>query len=136
MIQLTGVASRKVGITMGVLLILLGLFPAIGGFLQALPKPIIGGATLIMFAMVAVGGLKLITQQPLTRRDTLIVSSALGAGVGVMMVPNALQGLPQWSQYALSSPVTTSGLVAVLLTLTLPGRQAKDTEIGVVKEKS
>ena len=135
-IQLTGVASRKVGITMGVLLILLGLFPAIGGFLQALPKPIIGGATLIMFAMVAVGGLKLITQQPLTRRDTLIVASALGAGVGVMMVPNALQGLPQWSQYALSSPVTTSGLVAVLLTLTLPGRQAKDTKIGVVKEKS
>lgn len=135
-IQLTGVASRRVGIAIGCLLMLLGLFPVIGGVLQALPKPIIGGATLIMFAMVAVGGLKLLTQNPLTRKDSLIVASALGAGVGVMMVPSALQGLPQWSQYALSSPVTTSGLVAVLLTLTLPGKRHKRTTLKTEKEYS
>lgn len=118
-LQLTGIASRKVGFFAAGLLVLFGLFPIIGAALQALPKPVIGGATLIMFGMVAVGGVKILTSQPLDRIDTLITAASLGAGFGVMMVPQALAQQPQWLQNLLASPVTTSGLVAIFLTLVL-----------------
>jgi xanthine permease XanP len=48
-IQLTGVASRYVGLYIGAILFLLGLLPMIGALLQQIPKPVLGGATLVMF---------------------------------------------------------------------------------------
>ena len=36
------------------LFVVIGFFPIVGGVLQAIPKPVLGGATLVMFAMVAV----------------------------------------------------------------------------------
>ena len=51
-IQLTGVASRHVGIFISVFLVLLGLFPIVGGLLQVMPPAVLGGATLIMFGML------------------------------------------------------------------------------------
>ncbi|VEB03619.1 putative purine/xanthine transport protein [Klebsiella pneumoniae] len=49
MIQLTGVASRYVGFVVALMLIVLGLFPAVSGFVQHIPEPVLGGATLVMF---------------------------------------------------------------------------------------
>ena len=49
MIQLTGVASRYVGYYIAGLLILLGLFPAVGLVFSLMPEPVLGGATLLMF---------------------------------------------------------------------------------------
>ncbi len=119
-IQMTGIASRKVGYFIAGLFLLFGLFPVIGGLFQVMPKPVLGGATLMMFAMVAVGGLKILTSQPLNRRSSLITACSLGMGIGVMMVPTALAELPQWLANILSSPVTASGLTAILLDLSMP----------------
>jgi xanthine permease XanP len=101
--------------------VLISLFPVIGGILQAIPKPVLGGATLVMFAMVAVGGLKLLASYALDRRSSLITACAVGMAIGVMMVPEALALLPVWLKNILLSPVTSAGLTAVLLDLTLPG---------------
>ncbi|MDI9674833.1 solute carrier family 23 protein, partial [Pseudomonas aeruginosa] len=56
-IQLTGVASRHVGIYIGGVLLALGLFPWVGAILQQIPKPVLGGATLVMFGSVAAAGI-------------------------------------------------------------------------------
>ncbi|WP_151820182.1 uracil-xanthine permease family protein, partial [Acinetobacter soli] len=56
-IQLTGVASRHVGIWIAVLLILLGLFPAVAGIIQAVPQAVLGGAVMVMFGAVAASGI-------------------------------------------------------------------------------
>lgn len=42
-IQLTGVASRYVGFVVALMLIVLGLFPAVSGFVQHIPEPVLGG---------------------------------------------------------------------------------------------
>ena len=52
-IQLTGVASRYVGIWIAALLIILGLFPAVAGVIQAVPQAVLGGAVMVMFGAVA-----------------------------------------------------------------------------------
>ena len=121
-IQLTGIASRKVGLYVAGMFVLVGLFPVVGGVLQVIPKPVLGGATLVMFAMVAVGGLKLLANYALDRRSSLVTACSLGMSIGVMMVPHALAELPDWLENILLSPVTSAGLTAIILDLTLPGR--------------
>jgi len=140
-IQLTGVASRKVGLFVAALFMIIGCFPFIGGLLQAIPKPVLGGATLVMFAMVAVGGLKLLATYALDRRSSLVTACSLGMAIGVMMVPQSLSQLPNWLENILLSPVTSAGLVAVILDITLPGRhddsemknnEAHDTDSNIL----
>lgn len=66
-IQLTGVASRHVGSFVAVFLMLLGLFPIVGGLLQIMPAAVLGGATLLMFGTVAATGIRIIATQNLDR---------------------------------------------------------------------
>jgi len=119
-IQLTGTASRHVGLYIGALLALLGLFPVIGGLLQAIPKPVLGGATLVMFGTVAAAGVKILATLQLDRRNMLIMAVSFGVGLGVSMVPQALAQLPELLRNVFGSAVTTAGLAAIALDLFLP----------------
>lgn len=119
-IQMTGVASRHVGFYIAGILVLMGLFPVIGSVLQAIPKPVLGGATLVMFATIAVAGIKILASEPIDRRKSLIMATSFGAGLGVLMVPEALQGLPDAIRNIASSAVTTAGFTAILMSLLIP----------------
>ncbi|GLR71932.1 uracil-xanthine permease family protein [Agaribacter marinus] len=119
-IQMTGVTSRHVAFYIAAILVLLGLFPVIGGVLQAIPKPVLGGATLVMFATIAVAGIKILASEPIDRRRSLIISTSLGAGLGVLMVPDAIQQLPEFVKNILSSAVTTAGFTAIFMSLLIP----------------
>lgn len=119
-IQMTGVASRHVGMYVAALLVFLGLFPFIGGIFQAMPKPVLGGATLVMFATIAVAGIKILTSEPIDRRKSLIIATSLGFGLGVMTVPNALSQLPKLLADILSSPISVAGFTAISLSLLIP----------------
>jgi xanthine permease XanP len=119
-IQLTGVASRKVGYCVAGMLFLLGLSPWVAGFFALLPPPVLGGATLLMFGTVAAAGIKIIASQPLDRRALLILAVSLGAGIGVVMAPEALEHLPGYVRNVLNSGVVTGGLTALVCNLVLP----------------
>ena len=58
--QMTGVASRYVGMYLAGFLVILGLFPVIGRFFRSLPNPVLGGATIVMFGAVAAAGVNII----------------------------------------------------------------------------
>ena len=119
-IQLTGVASRHVGRYIAAILILLALFPVVGGVLQLMPKPVLGGATLIMFGTVAIAGIKILAEAGLNRRNMLIVSISLGLGLGVAAVPDVLSQLPEVLKNIFGSPITIGAFSAILLNLFLP----------------
>lgn len=119
-IQLTGVASRYVGLYIAGFLVLLGLFPIVGGFINAMPRPVLGGVTLIMFGTVAAAGIKIISTETIGRREMLILAVSLGLGLGVMFVPEVLSGMQENVQTVLSSPITTGGLTALILNIVIP----------------
>src|SRR6202011_136585 len=102
-IQLTGVASRYVGIFIGAMLMLLGLVPAVGIVVQGLPPAALGGATLIMFGMVAASGVRILARISMNRRNSLILALSLGLGLGVMFVPELLHALAPLIKNTLSS---------------------------------
>jgi xanthine permease XanP len=119
-IQLTGVASRYVGFFIAGFLVLLGIFPIVGGVMQAMPRPVLGGATIIMFGTVAAAGIKIISTSKIDRRNMLILALSLGLGMGVQVVPNVLDAMPTMIKTIFSSPITTGGLTALVLNIIIP----------------
>ncbi|MCF7794511.1 MAG: purine permease [Candidatus Cloacimonetes bacterium] len=121
-IQLTGVASRYVGMYIAGFLVLLGLFPVIGGVFQQMPKPVLGGATIIMFGTVAAAGIKIISSQKIDRRAMMIIAISFSMGLGVQLVPQVLNHFPETLKNIFSSPITTGGLTAIVTNLVIPDR--------------
>ena len=122
-IQLTGVGSRYVGYFISAIFIILGLFPIIAGTFQALPQPVLGGATIVMFGTVAVAGIKILSCVDLTKRNSIILAVALGLGLGVTFVPEILEASPPLIKSLFASGISTGGITALLLNLILPGRE-------------
>lgn len=114
MIQLTGVASRYVGYYIAGILIILGLFPAVGLVFSLIPEPVLGGATLLMFGTVASAGVRIIASQPIDRKATLVIALSFSLGFSVELVPEILCQLPQTAQNIFSSGITTGGLTAII----------------------
>jgi len=134
-IQLTGVASRYVGLYIGVLLFILGLFPTIGAILQQIPKPVLGGATLVMFGSVAAAGVRILSQAPLDRRSMLIIATSFGVGLGIAAQPTLLHLLPKIVQSLFDSAITSGGITAIVMSLLLPESKATDPQIETGKKR-
>ncbi|MBZ9556928.1 MULTISPECIES: nucleobase:cation symporter-2 family protein [unclassified Modicisalibacter] len=126
-VQLTGVASRHVGWYVGGILIVLGLIPALGQLLQQIPRPVLGAATTLMFGLIAVSGIRILSQQTMDRKTLMTIATSLGTGLGVLLVPDVLSGLPPLAQKIFSSSITTGGLTAIACSLLLPSGEMRDT---------
>ncbi|APQ11635.1 xanthine permease XanP [Pseudomonas oryzihabitans] len=119
-IQLTGIASRHVGLWIAAILVLLGLFPVVAGVIQAVPEPVLGGAAMVMFGAVAASGINILAGVDLDRRALLIIAVSLALGLGISQVPEFLAHLPAGLRAVLESGVATGGLCALLLNWFLP----------------
>ncbi|TBL50177.1 uracil-xanthine permease [Obesumbacterium proteus] len=119
-IQLTGVASRYVGFVVALMLIVLGLFPAVAGFVQHIPEPVLGGATIVMFGTIAASGVRIVSREPLNRRAIMIMALSLAVGLGVSQQPLILQFAPDWMKTLLSSGIAAGGITAIVLNLVFP----------------
>ena len=85
----------SVVLSIALVLFLLGLFPILGSVLMTIPKPVLGGATLVMFGTVAVAGIRILSTLELDRRTMLIMAVSFGLGLGVAMVPDLLKEMAQ-----------------------------------------
>ncbi|QGM80318.1 nucleobase:cation symporter-2 family protein [Otariodibacter oris] len=128
-ISLTGVASRYVVTTMGVLLVLAGLFPVLGALVVSIPMPVLGGAGLMMFAMIITAGIQMLDKVERSKRNGLIMAISIGCGLAVTTRPELLHKLPEFLQEILGSGITVGSLLALILNLVLPHEKAE------VKEK-
>jgi xanthine permease XanP len=122
-IQLTGVGSSFVGSFVGGMLMILGLFPMVGGIVEAMPQAVLGGATIIMFGTVAAAGIRILSSVDLDRRASTIVALSLGLGLGVTFVPGIMQSMPALVKDTFSSGIATGGICALVLNAVMPGRR-------------
>lgn len=113
-IQLTGVASRYIGYYIAAFLVILSLFPFVGGIFSLIPEPVLGGATLLMFGTVAASGVRIIASQNINRKAILVLAVSFACGLGVELVPDILNHMPSWIQGTFKSGIATGGLVAIV----------------------
>ncbi len=124
-IQMTKVGSRVVGYAVAGILVILGLLPKIGALISVMPKPVLGGATIALFGMVATSGMKIIVRGGLTDRKIFILSIALSVGLGVTFRPDIVSKLPNILSTVLSSGITVGAISAILLNLLLPRKEKR-----------
>ncbi|MBD3665769.1 purine permease [Sulfitobacter sp. TSTF-M16] len=119
-VGMTGIMSRHV-VTIGALvLILCGLIPKIGAVIASMPLPVLGGGVIVMFGMVAAAGLNVLSEVRMNRRNMVIIAVSLAAGLGLNLVPTAVQYLPGVVKTLATSAVAPTALVAIVLNLALP----------------
>ena len=127
-IQITGVASRHVGKYIAALLVIMGLFPIIGGIFAIIPPSVLGGATVLLFGTVGAAGIKIMASTPLNRRAMLIIGLSFGMGFGVAFVPEMAQNMPGLLKELFHSAVTAGGSTAILANLCIPETPAETQE--------
>ena len=120
------VASTKVvnRVTLGIsaiIILIAGLFPKFSALLTTIPYAVLGGATVSVFASIAMTGIKLVMTEEMNYRNTSIVGLAAALGMGVSQAPAALAAFPDWVTTIFGkSPVVIAILVAIILNVTLP----------------
>ncbi|TXY16044.1 uracil-xanthine permease [Vibrio mimicus] len=135
-ILLTGVASRYVGYFIAGMLVLLGLFPGVASFVQLIPEPVLGGATIVMFGTIAAAGVRIISRVDLDRRAILIMALSFSMGLGIAQKPEILQFMPEFIKNLFSSGVAAGGITAIVLNLLLPEVRRDEDAASVSKTEA
>lgn len=128
-IQMTGVASRHVGKFIAAILVLFGLFPVVGRAFTTIPSPVLGGAMVLMFGLIAMAGVRIIMTHGINRREAVIAATAVGIGLGVAFEPDVFTMLPE----VFRNTIAAGGIIAVALNLMLP-RDRQDKPVFLSEE--
>ena len=122
LVAFTGVISRHVGTVAGVILILMGLFPKLGGIIASMPESVIGGAAIIMFGLITSAGIKLVAQSEMSQRNLLILGLSLSFGIGMSLLPQFVAHIPDFGislKLLLTTGLIPAGMLAFILNATL-----------------
>jgi NCS2 family nucleobase:cation symporter-2/xanthine permease XanP len=122
-IQLTGVASRVVGYATAVILMALGLVPKLGALVAVMPPAVLGGATVVLFGLVAMAGVRIATQDGFSAQTMLILAVACALGLGVEQVPGLLAGVSEGWRPFLGSSLIVGTMSALVLNLVFPAER-------------
>ncbi len=121
------VVNRYVFTVAAAILLAAGLIPGLSAVLTTIPQCVIGGATLSVFAQIAMTGVRMFTKGGMTPRTVTVVGMSVALGVGISQVSGALAGpgMPAWVATVFgSSPVVVASIMAIILNLALPKEQA------------
>ncbi|MFV0350883.1 MAG: uracil-xanthine permease family protein [Oscillospiraceae bacterium] len=129
LIVTTKVVAKRVFVLVGGVMVAAGFLPKFAAVMTTIPYPVLGGATVTVFAAITMSGIQLISQQPLNYRNKMIVGIALALGVGISSVPAVLSGFPEVVQNIFGkSPIVLSFLVAFILNIIVPKDDSKEED--------
>ncbi|MBZ9538723.1 purine/pyrimidine permease [Modicisalibacter tunisiensis] len=128
-VAMTKVISRYVLALAALFMLAAGFVPKFGALMTTIPLPVLGGATVMVFGMITVTGIRLITKDEMSSRTITIASLALALSMGVYAVPESIARFPEVVQLVIGgSPIVIAALVAFTLNVILPRRSLADEE--------
>lgn len=129
LIKLSGIKSRYVVATSGVIMILMGLFPKLGALIASVPRPVLGGCAIVMFGMTTVAGIELLSRVKFEgTRNAIIVAVSVSVGVLPMSFPPLFAHASGTLKLVLESGIFLGAITAVLLNLILNRGEAVPAE--------
>ena len=106
-----------------------GIVPKFSAILTTIPQCVLGGATVSVFASIAMTGMKLVASAEMDYRNSSIVGLAAALGVGVSQATAALATFPEWVTMIFGkSPVVLATIIAVVLNIILPKSRVEKEE--------
>jgi xanthine permease len=119
-VGMTGVMSRHVVTIAGIIMLICGLLPKVGATIASMPLPVLGGGVIVMFGMVAAAGMNVLSEVSMNRRNMIIIAISLTVGLGLNLVPAAVQYLPGIWKTLATSAVAPTAFLAIVLNQILP----------------
>lgn len=133
--ELTGVASRTVGLVVGLIYILVAFVPKVPAVVLAIPNPVAGGFLLVLIAILFLIGMKLVVQDGIDYRNGLVVGVGFWIGVGFQNDAIFPSLVAEFAGGFLRNGMTAGGLAAILMTLflemTAPRRYRMETDFDL-----
>lgn len=121
LVAMTKIVNRFVLMTGAIFLILCAFIPKLGAIVASIPNCVLGGAVILMFAMISISGLNLLIEDgKISDRTGIIVAASCAVGLGLSYCPEVMQYLPQWFQNMFSQAIVGGFVTATILNIVLP----------------
>ena len=133
LVGVTGVRSRYVTVSGGIIMIILGTLPKMAAFVEAIPQYVLGGAGLVMFGMVAATGIRILSTVDYknNRHNLYVVALSIGFGLIPLVAPRWTQQMAHSLHPLLESGILLTAVAAVVLNLFFNG--AKEDAAGAIE---
>ncbi len=119
LINLTGVAARRVGIGVAVVTVALAFFSKLAAVLLTIPGPVLGAYLMLAMGVLFVSGLQTVIRDGLDPKRVLVVALASALGLGLHGHPIMRDLFGDEVGRLLGSGVTIGAVVAIGMTLLL-----------------
>ena len=127
LIAMTKVVNRFCIATGAIIMIVAGIFPAVGAVLATLPEAVLGGCTIMMFGTIVVSGLQMLSNCGFSQRNITIATLSLAIGLGFTQAPEMFAIFPDIVKTVFGENcVAVVFLVSIILDLVIP--KEKKTE--------
>ncbi|MFD4601521.1 nucleobase:cation symporter-2 family protein [Streptomyces sp. NPDC058464] len=118
LVAMTRIRSRFVVAAGGGFLVLMGLCPMAASLIAVVPRPVLGGAGVVLFGSVAASGIRTLVGAGLDKDENiLVVAVSLAVGIVPITAPDFYHAFPQTARIVLDSGISTGCVAAVLLNL-------------------
>ena len=118
---MSGVVNRFAIATGACIMILGGIFPAVGMVLTTIPQAVLGGCSIMMFGSIMFAGFGMMSRCGFSNRNMIIVSLSLSIGLGFTQASGMFTIFPQMFRTIFAENcVAVVFLLAVVLNLILP----------------
>jgi NCS2 family nucleobase:cation symporter-2 len=117
LVGVTGVYSRWVCVTGGVIMLGLGLLPKVAFIVASVPQAVLGGAGFIMFGMVAATGIKILStvNYAKNKNAVLVIAISIGFGLIPIVAPTFFRTFPDVLKPIFGDGIILTSISAVLL---------------------
>ncbi|EGJ26390.1 nucleobase:cation symporter-2 family protein [Streptococcus porcinus] len=127
LVRLSGIKTRRPIYYTAAFLVFIGLLPKLGAMAQMIPNPVLGGAMLVLFGMVALQGMQMLTRVDFTNNEANFMIAALSISVGVGFNGTKLfASLPTTANMFLTNGIVVATVTAVTLNLIFNGHTKKN----------
>ncbi|MCQ2375263.1 MAG: purine permease [Salinivirgaceae bacterium] len=118
---MTKVVNRFAIATGACVMILGGIFPAVGQVLTTIPQAVLGGCTIMMFGSILFAGFGMVAKCGFSQRNMIIVSLSLSVGLGFTAASEMFSIFPEMIRVVFAENcVAVVFLLAVVMNLILP----------------
>ncbi|HEQ8864760.1 TPA: purine permease [Streptococcus pyogenes] len=127
LVQISGIKTRRPIYYAAGILVIIGLLPKFGAMAQMIPSPVLGGAMLVLFGMVALQGMQMLNRVDFQKNEYnfIIAAVSISAGLGFNGT-NLFASLPETAQMFLTNGIVIATLTSVVLNLVLNGKDKQD----------
>lgn len=114
--MVTGVGSRFVYATTGVILVILGVCPKVGAVIAAIPGPIVGGLLLVTIVMLSMQAVRVLGTMAQTDANMFAAGTGIVIGIGVTVLPREfIATLPTFLRPFVSTGIVMGFLAAAVM---------------------